>query len=542
MKHTYKKNKRIKSRQLDNEDEDEDNTQSKSRTPTPSKSRPISNSSEYKTELCNKKMTFQECEIAILRHAVDETEKRQGQKMAKSDDIQKILKIVEDFIVRKKLVCYGGTAINNILPKYAQFYNRDIEIPDYDFFSPNALDDAKELADIYYKSGYVEVEAKAGMHMGTFKVFVNFIPIADITYMHKDLYAAIFKDSIVVLNTHYAPPNYLRMAMYLELSRPAGDVSRWEKVMKRLNLLNTHYPLVSKDKCYKLDFSKQIEDAADDLEQLYITIRDSLIDQSTVFFGGYAMSLYSKYANNTGRSVMANRMKFDVLSEEPEKCATIIKENLTRANFKNIKTVKHPAFSEIIPEHIEIIVGKRTMAFIYKPIACHSYNQITIDGKQIHVATIDTILTFYLSFLYADMPYYNRDRLMCMANFLFEIEQQNRLEQRGLLKRFSIDCYGKQPTMEDIRAEKANKFKELKNDRNSEEYEMWFLKYVPDKKKNKTPEPTEVLEKESHKERDVEMNKDESKESSIFSSLFGSSLKKNNKTKKRRATSSKYLV
>ena len=32
------------------------------------------------------------------------------------------------------------------------------------------------------------------------------------------------------------PPNYLRMAMYLELSRPDGDVSRWEKVLKRLTL------------------------------------------------------------------------------------------------------------------------------------------------------------------------------------------------------------------------------------------------------------------------------------------------------------------
>ena len=41
----------------------------------------------------------------------------------------------------------------------------------------------------------------------------------------------------------YAPPNFLRMSMYLELSRPEGDVSRWEKVLKRLILLNKHYPL-----------------------------------------------------------------------------------------------------------------------------------------------------------------------------------------------------------------------------------------------------------------------------------------------------------
>jgi hypothetical protein len=95
-------------------------------------------------------------------------------------------------------------------------------------------------------------------------------------------------------------------------------------------------------------------------------------------------------------------------------------------------------------------------------------------------------LAFYLSFIYADKPYYQKDRLLCMAQFLFEIEQKNRLEQKGLLKRFSIDCYGKQPTLESMRAEKSEKFKELKNKRNTKEYEMWFLKYLPgDKNKSK---------------------------------------------------------
>ena len=32
-----------------------------------------------------------------------------------------------------------GTAINNILPEQDKFYNKNLEIPDYDFFSPNAF-------------------------------------------------------------------------------------------------------------------------------------------------------------------------------------------------------------------------------------------------------------------------------------------------------------------------------------------------------------------------------------------------------------------
>jgi len=213
--------------------------------------------SKFNTELCDNEMTFQECELAILRHAVDESEKIQGQKIANSDEIKKIIKILENFLIEKKVICYGGTAINNILPKFAQFYNKDIEVPDYDFFSPNALEDAKELADIYYKEGYEEVEAKSGVHFGTYKVYVNFIPIADITYLYPPLFEAIKKEAITVAGIKYAPPNFLRMSMYLELSRPAGDVSRWEKVLKRLTLLNKYHPFSDKLKCNTVEFQRR---------------------------------------------------------------------------------------------------------------------------------------------------------------------------------------------------------------------------------------------------------------------------------------------
>ena len=144
---------------------------------------------------------------------------------------------------------------------------------------------------------------------------------------------------------------------------------------------------------------------------------------------------------------------FDVLAEDPENCAFIIKETLERNKFSNIKIVKHVGIDDIIPEHVEIIVGTETMAFIYKPIACHSYNTIRANDREVHIATIDTILSFYLAFLYANFHNYNSDRLLCMASFLFDVEQKNRLEQHGLLKRFHLKCYGKQVTLEEIRSE-----------------------------------------------------------------------------------------
>lgn len=440
---------------------------------------------KYKPSVCNDKMTFQECELAVLRQIVDESEQRQGAKIATSEEVVRIIQILEDFLVRKRLICYGGTAINNILPKEAQFYDRSVEIPDYDFFSPNALHDAKELADKYVLAGYNEVEAKAGMHPGTYKVYVNFLPVADVTYLHPVLFKSISEDAITVAGIKYAPPNYLRMAMFLELSRPNGDVSRWEKVLKRINLLNRFYPLAPDTKiCNAIDFQRGLDIAEnkDASESIYFLVRDSFIDQGVVFLGGYGTALYSKYMEKDRRHQVERIPDFDVLAEDPQKCAMIVRDRLADAGFKHIKIVQHTPIGEVIPAHVEVSIRGDIVALIYKPVACHSYNKIDVGGREVHVATIDTMLSFYLAFLYADKPYFDKDRMLCMAAYLFEVEQKNSLEQKGLLKRFSLDCYGRQPTMEEIRAEKAAKYAELKQAKSPadrKEFERWFLKYRP---------------------------------------------------------------
>ena len=77
------------------------------------------------------------------------------------------------------------------------------------------------------------------LHYGTFKVYVNFIPIADVTYLQKEIFNNLKKEAIVISGIYYCPPNFLRMNMYLELSRPMGDTSRWEKNIKKINIIKS---------------------------------------------------------------------------------------------------------------------------------------------------------------------------------------------------------------------------------------------------------------------------------------------------------------
>lgn len=450
---------------------------------------------------CKQFVSSGEKELDILRKAVDLAEERVGKNVLNSPDIKKMITIVEDFLRKKKCICYGGTAINNLLPIEDQFYNKDIEIPDYDFFSPNAIEDAKELADIYHKEGYQDVEAKAGQHFGTYKVFVNFIPIADITRLESKLYKTVFEDSIRIDGIYYAPPNFLRMSLYLELSRPAGDVSRWEKVFKRLKLLNKHHPLKG-DKCDSVLFINTFEDneTRDNKlrtktlskkneimfkkSDLYNIVKRTFISQGLIFFGGYAFKHYQRL-DHKNKYLGNHNPDFDILSENPYQSAQILQERLKSNGFKNIKIIERANIGEIIPTHYEIKVEGKTVAFIYEPVGCHSYNVLNLKGENIKIASIDTMLSFFLAFIYADRPYYDKNRILCMAEYLLNVQKKHKYDQKGILRRFSVNCYGKQPTKEDIRGEKAEKYKELKEQKNKKIFQEYFLNYNPAEIKNK---------------------------------------------------------
>ena len=238
-------------------------------------------------EKCDKNMNFAECELAILRMQVDQAKEKIAKRVVNTPDIKKMISIVENFIKRKKLVCYGGISINALLPDEDKIYNEEVDLPDYDFFSSNALNDAKELSDLYLKEGYTEVEAKSGQHHGTYKVYVNFLGVADITSIPKELFNTIKKSAVTVNGILYTDANFLRMGMYLELSRPSGDTDRWEKVLKRLTLINKYYPL-NIENCKTIEFQQKMENKENE-DKIYETVKTAFIYQGVVFFGGYEM-------------------------------------------------------------------------------------------------------------------------------------------------------------------------------------------------------------------------------------------------------------
>jgi hypothetical protein len=120
------------------------------------------------------------------------------------------------------------------------------------------------------------------------------------------------------------------------------------------------------------------------------------------------------------------------------------------------------------------------------------------------------MLNLYLAFIYADRPYYEKDRILCMAQYLFTVQSKNRLINKGLLKRFNSECYGTETTLQTIREKRAEKFVELKPKRGTKEYDEYFLRYTPGEKPAKsvkTVKTSKIRGKTNKKMNNSKMNK-----------------------------------
>ena len=384
-------------------------------------------------------------------------------KEAASDPkLKETLKIVRRFIETHPVICYGGTAINNLLPKEDQFYNPEKDIPDYDFFSKTPQLHGVKIADRLIASGVESVEVKPGVHLGTYKVFADFVGVADISHMDPFIFNKVWKDSIVKDGVHYAPANFLRMAVYLELSRPKGFVERWKKVYGRLQLLNKHYPMT----CPAEDEKQSNTLLSNDLRN---EVEDAIIKNELVLLGFNASMLQSGKNNKW-------MLPLDVLSlpDDRQKVSELF-QNI----FKDSSKKEFPAYGELVPEHTDILDKdtKRVLIRIYETQACHSYHQLK---SGLRVASIPTILQFFLSVQYVSDHYkgdVKEQRFLCTAEHLVNLANGNEKGRSKILT--PITCLGKQKSLLDMRIEKTELWEKLKDNKNSREFLEYFFDYKP---------------------------------------------------------------
>lgn len=160
--------------------------------------------------------------------------------------LDRALDIVREFIIERGLILFGGQAIDCILRlKGTQIYP-DTQRPDFDFLSPQSVDDAYDLADILHKKGFVGVGAIRAIHVQTTKVRVDFRWVADVGYASRAVFDSI--PTFLYKGMRVVHPDFQRMDIHLAFcfpysGAPREDIRhRWAKDLKRLNLLERYYP------------------------------------------------------------------------------------------------------------------------------------------------------------------------------------------------------------------------------------------------------------------------------------------------------------
>ena len=409
-------------------------------------------------------------QLEHLRETVAEAETIINYEQAHNPEILYAVDIVEQFLKRKRRVCYGGTAINALLPKRLRFYDTDKDLPDYDFFTPDPDSDVGELVLELKKAGFLEVVQRIGMHKGTFKVLVNFIPIADITQMEEELYKIIFNRSIEKDGIHYADPNFLRMGMYLELSRPRGQVDRWEKVFERLTLLNAAFPpKLCKQSLESLTGRVHIPSV------IHQTILDFVLDTNRILVGAEVIALYNwilqkRYKRHPSIEWFLKRNGMIVfMSSEAVRDAIFLREKLGN-DLVTMESLRGK--EELLPERVVLSFKKKPIVMIVQELACHSYNSIPLkEGRKLHIGTLETLLTLYFSLEFFSDPKDNKHlhfALSCLTQKLVEMGTAfYKLGESSPLPVFSIECTGYQKGYATLLREKFARIRKEKKKRST---------------------------------------------------------------------------
>ena len=425
-----------------------------------------------------------------LKQSIKENELERKKIQKKRHVNDKILNIVRQFIIDKKLICYGGTAINDILPKEHQFYNYETDIPDYDFFSPNAMEDAKELCNIFTTENVHNIESKNAFIHGTYKVFVNFVAIADITQVDKGFYEYLLKHNIQKHKVLYTPPEFLRMSLHQELARPLGDISRWEKVYSRLQVLNNYFPILTKNKMttyyeHKLDLTNA------EIKEVYNRLFEHFRKSKMVFCNfDITIRLMHKYMK-IGLKYKKDFTDIFIMYTDnlPKTIKGLKDKQIAGLEIKKIKSVY-----KFVDNYCYLSFNGKVIGILFATNSCLAYNVVKHKRREIQVGNIDTLLNLYFSLLLInDIPLNKNlikeviDKLQYVVNHYGEIlgnyEHLSALPDK--LKRFNLPCYGKQQDKEDVLKERSSKYKKFGKNKTSKEYKKWFFKYSP-RIKNKT--------------------------------------------------------
>jgi hypothetical protein len=287
------------------------------------------------------------------------------------------------------------------------------------------------------------------------------------------------------------------MSIYNELSRPKGDVSRWNKVYSRLILLNKYYPIeISK----KLEKSIQKFRRTTQKEEVGDIIWNSVVNKfimtnNLVLFGLKLNRLYQNILDNSNinisnyfsdsKNIVLN---YSILSDNAKNDAERLADDIEASTGLKTNIIRHEGLGEILEDHYEIEIYMHNNdnsdnirnIFMYQTIYCSSYYEIEFDEKthqKINIASIETCLHYYFTFTLAEREYYDPEQILYLCDKLIRLSSKFDLLMKKRIDPYPYTCIGKEYTKEEMLERTQYKRKELRKNKEDPLYDFYFFKY-----------------------------------------------------------------
>lgn len=389
--------------------------------------------------------------LDILKQIIDKQQEKDELSKYKMHSI--MYDLVIETVKDKHLILYGGFALNILLPKKHRIYKQKT-LPDIDCFSENAKEDAISIANLLHERGYKFIEVKSAIHAGTYKVFAEFMPIADITQVTKSMFEYLTNNSVIDKNTGLSicPPEFLMWSLYKELARPEGSGFRWEKIFSRYIIFHKHHKFIDKSKlkCFPED-SPTVDKFADFIKE-----------QKWPLIGQKAVSLYL----NIDCKPLEKMYAFDIIVENIDEAFTQIQKNFHMDNLDTLtlQTYTTKSLKELTNKIGFVKHNNTRLCKLYETDSCYSFQK----KQNFIIGSVDTVLHFlYANYMISKQfdtsPSHasQKDDSTPVAIQKLIIALEKYALTLDIKERFKISCYGYEKTATNVK--KENWFKKAFN-------------------------------------------------------------------------------
>jgi len=381
------------------------------------------------------------------------------------DKYNPLVEQVVAFLRKRKVLIYGGTAINLLLPPRLRFY-KQYSLPDIDILCVDAEALADDVIRYFNKKGLRFGKSVEALHPGTWKVFIEGMPVLDVSKVSPEVFARLAKGGVSTsIGLRTANPEFLRMTLHILLSQPK-DSWRWSKMLRRVFAFYQQFPPHTNGCAAKL--AKAAVPLTVDEAAMVKSAETWVRDSTTGVLSG--IPVFARILKDAGNNIgiFPNgpwRLPFGpaldvIIDESPLVAANRLSKHLKAMAMAapvalRVEDTSMLMSNDFMPRRAALWHGTTHLVTFTKAPGCLSY--VDVDGHRL--ASMQTVVRMAMNHQFVEHLSADQEAIYaCESNMLVAISM-NHLNARSkkLLQSFVIQCYGTQPGMATLQRDRIRR-------------------------------------------------------------------------------------